>query len=307
MTATITTTRIFSSSSYHYRHSLQSSRLKDLLRDGKPIRGVVSGQYRDTDHIEMLGLLGYDFLWADAEHSSASPSDVAQQIVAADCRGLPTLVRVGFGYQNIIGHVQKFLVSGANGIILPQCESASDAQRLVEAVKFPPIGRRGLAGERWNAWGMAKAQDGQETTPLSIAECVEQSNDNSIVGVMLETRKGLDAIDEVLEVPELDFVFIAPTDLSADLGHHGQIRHPEVIELIEQAGKKIHDFNKKQGPGGRHIAAGMLVLNEQDYVFWRERGFQVLVGVAQIFFVNGAKKMIDSMNAYEHENTENDE
>ena len=200
------------------------------------------------------------------------------------------------------------MVAGAQGIILPQCVSASDAKRLVEAVKFPPIGRRGLAGERWNAWGMAEVQEGHETPPrtLSIAECVEQSNNNSIVGVMLETRKGLGAIDEVLEVPHLDFIFIAPTDLSADLNLHGQIRHPEVIEMIEEAGRKIHDFNKRQGPGGRHIAAGMLVLNEQDYVFWRDRGFQVLVGVAQIFFVNGAKQMIDSMDAYEQEKTDKD-
>jgi HpcH/HpaI aldolase/citrate lyase family len=123
--------RSSNSQHHHQRHALQISRLKDLLIEGKPVRGVVSGQYGDTDHIEMLGLLGYDFLWADAEHSSASSSDISRCILAADCRGLPTLVRVGYGYQNTIGHIQKYLVEGAQGIILPQCESASDVQRVV--------------------------------------------------------------------------------------------------------------------------------------------------------------------------------
>lgn len=137
-------TRLFSTNSpndtRHY-HSLQTSRLKDLLQSGQPLRGVVTGQYGDTDHIEMLGLIGYDFLWADAEHSSASPSDVARSIMAADCRGLPTLVRVGYGYQNTIGHIQKYLVAGAQGIILPQCESASDVQRVVCSLMNPNVTR----------------------------------------------------------------------------------------------------------------------------------------------------------------------
>jgi len=86
----------------------------------------------------MLGLLGYDFLWADAEHSSASPDHIANMMLAAERRGLPTIVRIGYGYQNIIGHVQKYLVAGAQGILLPQCESRKDVERIVEAVNSPP-------------------------------------------------------------------------------------------------------------------------------------------------------------------------
>lgn len=277
------------------------------MHSGKPVRGVVSGQYGDTDHVEMLGLLGYDFLWADAEHSSATPADVARWIMAADNRNFPTLVRVGYEYQNIIGHLQKYLVAGAQGIILPQCESADDVQKVVEAVKFPPLGRRGLAGERWNAWGMAESDDGTGQT-LSLAECVQDSNDNSIVGVMVETQQGIDALDDILSVPHLDFIFVAPTDLSADLGFHGQIRHADVIAKIDEAGRKIQDWNKKQhestlgGEGHhRHVAAGMLVLNPEDYVFWRERHFQVLCGVAQVMFVDGAKRLLKGMDDYEQE------
>jgi hypothetical protein len=86
-----------------HAHSLSSSRLKECLHRGLPLTGVVTGQYRDTDHVEQLGLLGYDFLWADCEHSSATPDHILNLILAAERRNMPTLVRIGYGYQNIIG------------------------------------------------------------------------------------------------------------------------------------------------------------------------------------------------------------
>ena len=288
------------SSTYHPNsHSFQHNRLKNRLKKGLHLTGVVSGQYRDTDHVEMLGLLGYDFLWADAEHSSASPDDIASMILAAERRGLPTLVRIGYGYQNIIGHVQKYLVSGAQGILLPQCESGEDVERIIKAVKFPPDGERGLAGERWNAWGLAtdpKDSDSTLSNPLSLSKCIESANQNSVVGVLIENQRGIDALDEIMNVPGLDMIFLAPTDLSADMGLHGQIRHPKVRAKIEETGKRIQQFNEERAST---IAAGTLVLNAEDYEYWRERNFQVLCGVAQCMFVDGAKSLLDRIQNYE--------
>jgi 4-hydroxy-2-oxoheptanedioate aldolase len=268
------------------QHSLKDGTLKHRFQKGIPTVGVVTGLYQDTDHVEILGLLGYDFLWADAEHSSASPSDVARLILGAERRGMPTLVRIGSGYQNIIGHAQKYLVAGAQGILLPQCESREEVQQIVDAVKFPPVGKRGLAGERWNNWGIT----GDDQT--SLAERVEESNQNSIVGIVVESQKGLARLDEMLDVPELDFVFVAPTDLSADLGLHGQIRHPRVLELVEEAGQRIQAAGK---------AAGMLVLSPQDYLYWRKRGFTVLCCVAQNLFIDGARGMMKTISELEEE------
>ena len=248
--------------------------------------GVVTGLYQDTDHVEILGLMGYDFLWADAEHSSASPSDMSRLILAAERRGMPTIVRIGHGYQDIIGHAQKYLVAGAQGILLPQCESRREVEKIVEAVKFPPVGKRGLAGERWNNWGISTSQDS-----TTLAERVNESNCNSIVGVVVESQKGISCLDEILDVEELDFVFVAPTDLSADLGLHGQTRHPRVQQMVDEAGKKIQ---------GKGKAAGMLVLSPHDYKYWRERGFTVLCCVAHSLFIDGAQTMIKSIRDIEH-------
>ena len=286
-----------------FSHSLQNNRLKHRMRNGLPLTGVVSGQYRDTDHVEILGLLGYDFLWADAEHSSASPDDIASMILAAERRGLPTLVRIGYGYQNIIGHVQKYLVSGAQGILLPQCESREDVEQIVKAVKFPPLGQRGLAGERWNAWGLAIASDDESDSTsskyLSLSNCTATANQNSIVGVLIENQIGLDVLDEIMCVPGLDMIFLAPTDLSANMGLHGQIRHPKVLAKIEEAGEKIQRFNENHRDETDKIALGTLVLNADDYTYWRERKFNVLCGVAQNLFMDGAKDLLNNIYDYE--------
>lgn len=274
---------------HHQQHSLQNGSLRQKLRSGSsPTVGVVSCFYKDTDHVEILGLLGgYDFLWADAEQSSASPDHIASQIVAAERRGMPTLVRIGYGYQHIIGHAQKYLVAGAQGIILPQCESKSDVERIVEAVKFPPLGKRGLAGERWNSWGL-----GERST---LAERVRVSNENSIVAVIIENQAGIDNLSEILSVDEIDFVFVAPTDLSSNMGYPGDIRHPEVIAKIEVIGKRIREANK---------SAGMLALSVQDYSYWRKRGFQVMCCVAHTMFIDGAKGIMEGISNYENNHTD---
>ena len=270
------------------QHSLSNGTLRHKLRTGQPTLCVVTGFHNDTDHAETLGLLGYDFLWADAEHSTANASTVANLILAAERRGLPTLVRIGYGYQNVIGHSQKFLVAGAQGIILPQCESADDVHKIVDAVKFPPIGRRCLAGERWNAWGLGGQNNGGGD--VTSADCVRTSNDNSIVGVVVESRRGIEALDEILSVEHIDFVFVAPTDLSADMGLHGQIRHPDVVDMVDKAGQTIRAAG---------VSSGMLALNGDDYVKYRQLGFQVMVGVAHTMFAEGARSLKSRAEDYE--------
>lgn len=268
------------------QHSLSNGTLRRKLRSGLPTLGVVTGFHNDTDHVETLGLLGYDFLWADAEHSTANASSVAKLILAAERRNLPTLVRIGYGNQNVIGHSQQFLVAGAQGIILPQCECADDVNKIVEAVKFPPMGRRGLAGERWNGWGLGGHIGGDVT----LADCVHSSNENSVVGVVVESCRGIDALDEILAVEHIDFVFVAPTDLSSDLELHGQIRHPDVVDMVDKAGQTIRAAG---------VSSGMLALNGDDYVRYRQLGFQVMVGVAHTMFVEGAQSL--KRRAVDHE------
>jgi len=117
-------------------HSLASGALKAKIRNGDAVTGVLTNMWGDTNHVEMLGLMGaFDFLWVEAEHGTPSPSDCEKLYLAAERRALPTVTRIGYGEHLEPGLMQKYLVGGSGGIILPQCESALDVRRVVDGVK----------------------------------------------------------------------------------------------------------------------------------------------------------------------------
>jgi hypothetical protein len=145
-----------------HSHSLQDGRLKRLLNDStQPVTGVVTGQYRDTDHVEILGLLRYDFVWIDCEHSSGTPDHVLNLIIAAERRNLPSLVRMGYGYQNIIGYVfmkkKKPTLTKPSPPHLPSpfCSFPTYVDthrsiwwRVLKVYYYPNVNRRGMC-KRW--------------------------------------------------------------------------------------------------------------------------------------------------------------
>ena len=280
-----TATRLFSNSAFGKgnAHSLSHGELRRKLRDPSrpPVVCCLSSMLGDTSHVEILGALNFlDFLWVECEHSVMSASDCLPTYIAAERRGLPCLTRVGCCPDDR-GEIMKHLISGSQGIILPTCESRAQAEAIVEAVKFPPIGKRGMAGDRWCTWGLS----GEDTST-----CIAESNANSVVGVMIETLEGVENIDDILAVDEVDFCAIGPNDLSASMGLVGQPRHPEVVKLTEEIGARVMNANK---------ATGTLVLNGDDYAYWRDRGFQVMITIAQTFFVGGASVMKQHVQNYE--------
>lgn len=180
-------------------HSLADGALKRKLRDPArpPIVCCLTNMQPETSHVEMLGAMGWlDFLWLECEHSAASASDCMSTYVAAERRGLPCVTRVGCRAEDR-GHMMKHLVSGSMGIIFPTCESADQVRQVVEAVKFPPLGKRGVAGDRWCSWGLS----GDD-----LGTCVEMANENSVVGVMIETLEGVERLDEITQVDGSIFV-----------------------------------------------------------------------------------------------------
>jgi hypothetical protein len=97
-------------------------------------------------------------------------------------------------------------------------------------------------------------------------------------------------IDRMCDIEHLDFISLGPTDISATMGLHGDIRNPKVNEVVEKMGRRIMENGK---------ATGTLILNQDDYLYWRDRGFQVMCTVAQSMFVTGASGLLDQMKDME--------
>ena len=174
--------------------------------------------------VEVLGGLGFDFVWIDFEHGgpSATDADRLEHLTrAAEVAGTDLLVRVPGPEPHV---VRKVLDAGVRTVLVPRVEGAGEVHRAVAASRFEHDGgpgERGMASGRANAWGA----DSEGYAEREDAEVT--------VGVMLEKRAAVEAIDDILAVPDLGFCFVGPADLSVSLGHPGERDHPDVRAAIQ--------------------------------------------------------------------------
>jgi 4-hydroxy-2-oxoheptanedioate aldolase len=209
--------------------------MKNLLREKLEKRDIALGVLIEEPAVqitEILGLLGFDYLYIDCQHSPMSLESVGNLIKAAELRGMTPLVRVP---QNLPEIIMPYLDMGAMGIIVADMNSVEDAQRAISAVKYPPGGERGLSAVRAADFGLRE----------SLGDYVKAANRETMVFGMLESREGVEQIDEILTTEGLDGLSIGTTDLSKSLGVPGDRNNPLVLEAVKRvllAGKNRGKF-----------------------------------------------------------------
>ena len=168
---------------------------------------------------EMFSRAGFDWLFVDTEHAPLDPLAAQGLLQAARC---PCLVRVPAGEEAAI---KKALDIGAAGVVVPQVNSAEDAERIVRYCRYPPRGSRGVGIVRAQGYG------------LDFKEYVEGANDSVIVMLQIEHIDAVNNIDSIVRVPGVDALMIGPYDLSGTMGKLGQVNDPEVEQAIETVRK----------------------------------------------------------------------
>jgi len=182
--------------------------------------------FGDPAVAEIMARAGFDWLTLDMEHGSLS-SDQAQQIIRTiDLCGIPPLVRI---MENNPDLIKKYMDMGAHGVIVPLVNSMSDAEKAVNAVKYPPKGTRGV--------GLARAQH----YSLDLESYMNWNQEKSIVIAMIEHIRAVENLESIIGVEGIDGVFIGPYDLSGSLGHPGQFEHPAVHEAMEEIYRKAKE------------------------------------------------------------------
>ena len=182
---------------------------------------------------EIAATAGFDWLVIDSEHG---PNDlrsiIAQLRVIAPSSSEP-VVRPPFGEPWFI---KQLLDAGARSLLIPMVDSPEQAQALVQAVRYPPRGSRGLGA----AVARASAYN-------AISNYAQTADDEICLLVQAETRTAIDNLEAIAAVDGIDGVFIGPADLSADMGYLGRIEAAEVQEVIEQALARIVAVGKPAG------------------------------------------------------------
>ena len=155
--------------------------------------------------VEMVAVAGHDFVLIDCEHGPADVIALRNHIALASLHGVPVIVRVG---ENEPGQILRVLDQGAEGILAPHLDSAADAERVVDAALYPPVGHRGFAT-------YSRAGRFGEVAP---AEHLNRYLENTLVLGMIESPRGVENAAAIIGVPRLDGIMVGPADLAASTG-----------------------------------------------------------------------------------------
>jgi 4-hydroxy-2-oxoheptanedioate aldolase len=205
---------------------------------------------------EIIAHSGFDWILLDTEHSPNEIPDLVRQLQAMKGGTASPVVRAAWNDTVLI---KRILDIGAQSILLPYVQTVEEAKRAVNAVRYPPKGIRGVsASSRASQYGRVKDYLGRADEEICLL-------------VQIETRTALDQLEAIAQVEGIDGVFIGPADLSASLGHLGQIQHPETQAALQDAASRLSRLGK---------AAGILASVEADARRYIEWGYSfVAVGV----------------------------
>lgn len=232
---------------------MRANAVRQKLKAGQTVIGCFVG-FPSAEVVEICGLSGYDFVMIDAEHGPISPHDAYHMVLAAEVSGTTSLIRVP---RNDPSVVLRYMDIGAAGVMIPQVNSADQARSVVEAVKYHPIGHRGLAQPRATGFGIG----------MTLTEYAAFANNETLVIAQFENIAALEHVPEIIKVPGVDVLLIGPSDLAQSMGYPGQLSHPEVVAVIDQVCGMC---------AGSDVALGTIAADAEATNRLIDRGFRMI-------------------------------
>ena len=246
---------------------MKINKLKRTLKEGK----IGFGSWLTLGHVGIAEIMAQeksDFLTIDLEHSATTIDQAQELIRVIELLGLTPLVRVSSNNEN---EIKKVMDAGAYGIIVPMIESEEDAKKVISSVYYAPIGKRGV--------GLFRAQ-GYGSDFFGYQSWLKEEG---FVVVQIESKNGIDHLDEILSVKGVDAAMIGPYDLSSSLGVPGQLSHPWVLEAEETFLKVCLSHQ---------IAAGIHIVHPDSEEVTRKMnaGYRLIAYGADMIFLSHAVK-----------------
>jgi len=223
----------------------------------------------DPSAAEIMAGAGFDWLVIDHEHGAFELRDVLSHLQAMAAYDIAPIVRPVNDDPVLL---KKLCDVGAQTFIVPMIDTPQQAEAIVNAVKYPPDGIRGMGtslarAARWN----------------TVEDYIANANDEMLVVAQAETITAIENLDAIVTTPGIDGVFIGPSDLSASMGHVGNVSHPEVVDTVSDALRRIR-------AAGKH--AGLLCLDRSMISHYEECGANFVgVGVDTLLLGNAARQL----------------
>ncbi len=248
------------------------------IKEGK--KELILGSWINTVSpivTEIMSSSGFDFLCIDAEHSAVDYYTTLQlfQAIKAGNPSCAPLVRM---QGNNYADTKRYLDAGAVGVIAPLVNTKKEIEYLINSVKYPPHGARGVGYGRSHSYGFA------------FDEYMNFAKDNIFVAIQIEHIDAVNNFEEIAEVDGLDAIFVGPYDLTASMGITGQFSHPNYIDVL----KKINSICKKQ-----NIISGIHVVqpSPEEVIEKHDMGYNMIAYSLDITIIgNDCRNAIKQIN-----------
>lgn len=228
---------------------MRTNRLRALLAENRPLFGAFLG-FPSQRLVEFCGLVGFDWVLIDGEHEGIGVETCYQLVTAADAVGLASVVRAPVNRPDVL---LGYADAGVDSIIAPHVATARQASDLVAALRFPPLGNRGMAGS-------SRAANYGLTQPAT--EYFAAAAEHPMPAALLEDAEAYADLDAIAGTDGLDLFCLGTGDLAASLGLPGQSGHPKVQELVRDAAARLTGAGKvvNASVGDAEGVAGALAL-----------------------------------------------
>lgn len=232
--------------------------MKKSLKERMRKRELTVGSWITLGHTavaEIMAQAGFDWLVIDMEHSAITLDQAQGLVQVIELSGVSPLVRVS---KNDSSLIKRIMDTGAHGVIVPMVNTAQEALAAVQAVKYPPQGKRGV--------GLARAQK----YGLGFKEYKRWCEKESVVIVQIEHKDAVRNLEAILSTPGVDGFIVGPYDLSGSLGIAGEFTHPLMVKTMKAIRQKarlagslsgfhiikpdIKEFLKRKAEGYKFLA-----------------------------------------------------
>lgn len=237
---------------------------------------------------EVIASLDVEFVVFDTEHTTIGLETLENMVrgVEAMGEGAASIVRVPW---NDRVHIKRVLDIGVDGVLVPMIETAEEARSLVESVRYPPDGARGIGSGRASGYGQ------------NFQEYVQNGDDGFLTIAQIESQRGVENIEEIASVDGIDALFLGPADLSGSLDAFAEWESDVLNRHIERALQVSRE---------EEIAIGTLVIRKEDVAKRIEQGFDfVAIGKDTATLAAGTEELIDeyerSVQAEQSQSTTN--
>ena len=247
--------------------------LKARIRDREKLFGLFV-MIPSPAVVEMCAHAGFDYVILDLEHGAATMESIEHGVRAADAAGIPVVVRVGSRAAIDILHV---LDTGASGILVPHVMTAGDAAAITGAAHYPPRGTRGMA---------TTTRAGRHGF-VTVGDHLKRAREQTVVLAQIEDAAAIAQVPAIAATPDLDGLFIGPSDLAASLGRPGETGHPDVVRAIDGI---VRDTLAASGP-----ALCCFARSEDDVAALLKKGISSVCLSTTVVFQRSLKQLAENL------------